>query len=289
MLIHDLQTAPLPFYVRGMRFDAITCGPEDGELVLFLHGFPEFADAWVDIIAAVSRAGFRAVAFDQRGYSPGARPLGVDSYRTSELIDDALAVADALGAQRFHLVSHDWGGIVAWKLAVAHRERLLSLTVLSTPHVDALLDARRTDPDQRRKSRYISLFRMPFHIAERLLLRKNAAALRRAYRGKLPSERLETYVRRLEVPGALTAGLNWYRAFDLHAITGPVQVPTLFIWGSEDQALGRRAAEATKDFVLSDYRFLPLQGASHWLLEEAADRVSEALVPHLRRWRCGSP
>lgn len=274
---------PFSITLRGLQFDAIGYGPEAGERVIFLHGFPEFADAWSCIMSPVAQAGFRAVAFDQRGYSPTARPLRTREYRTSELVADALAVADALGAERFHLVGHDWGGILAWKLAAAYPERLLSLTVLSTPHVDALLNARRLDPDQRRKSRYITLFRLPFNIAERLLLRRNARALRSVFRNKLPAGRLEDYVRRLRA-GALTAGLNWYRALNLREATGPIAVPTLFVWGSRDQALGRSAAEATAAYVRADYRFVPLDGLSHWLLDEEPDRVAAVLIPHLCRW-----
>jgi pimeloyl-ACP methyl ester carboxylesterase len=271
--------------VNGLRFDALACGPASGGLVLLLHGFPEFADSWADILVAVGAAGFRAVAVDQRGYSQGARPLAVEDYATDRLVADALGFADALGAQRFHLVGHDWGGVLAWKLAVEHGVRLRSLTVLATPHIDALYKAIRSDPDQRSKSRYIGMFRLPFRIAERLLLAQNARRLRAAYRRKLPPEQLERYVARFREPGVLTAALNWYRAMNVRKRLGKVRVPTLFIWGTKDQALGRAAAETTADHMDAPYVFLPLEGASHWLLEEVPERVIGPLIEHLRRWQ----
>lgn len=270
---------------NGLRFDALASGPAAGDLVLFLHGFPEFADSWADILVAVGAAGFRAMAVDQRGYSPGARPLAIEDYATDRLVADALAFADALGAQRFHLVGHDWGGALAWKLAVEHRVRLRSLTVLATPHIDALYKAIRSDPEQRSKSRYIAVFRLPFRIAERLLLAQGARRLRAAYRRKLPEAQLERYVTRFCEPGVLTAALNWYRAMNVRKRLGKVLVPTLFIWGTKDQALGRTAAEATAEHVDAPYVFFPLEGASHWLPEEVPERVIGPLVEHLNRWR----
>jgi pimeloyl-ACP methyl ester carboxylesterase len=271
--------------VNGLRFDALACGPADGDLVLLLHGFPEFADSWADVMPAVGAAGFRAVAVDQRGYSPGARPPAVEDYATDRLTADALGFADALGAQRFHLVGHDWGGILAWKLAVEHRVRLRSVAVLATPHVDALFKAIRSNTDQRRMSRYIGLFRLPFHIAERLLLAQGARRLRAAYRRKLPAEQMDRYVERFREPGVLTAALNWYRAMNMRKRLGKVHLPTLFIWGTRDQALGRAAAEATAEQVEGPYVFHPLEGASHWLLEEVPAKVVGPLLEHLNRWR----
>jgi pimeloyl-ACP methyl ester carboxylesterase len=271
--------------VNGMRFDALACGPAESQLVLFLHGFPEFADSWAEIMPAVAAAGFRAVAVDQRGYSPGARPSAVEDYATDRLVADALGFADALGAQQFHLVGHDWGGIIAWKLAVEHRVRLRSLAVLATPHIDALFHALRTDPEQRRKSRYIGLFRLPWHIAERVLLAQNARRLRAAYRNKLRAEQLQNYIARFSEPGVLTAALNWYRALNIKRRLGKVAVPTLFVWGARDQALGRNAAQATAAHVEGPYVFRPLEHASHWLPEEVPELVAGALLEHLSLWR----
>src|SRR5271170_2557271 len=118
--------------VGGLHFDGLSAGPKSGELILLLHGFPQFADSWTPVLNTMGSLGFHAVAVDQRGYSPGARPENVDEYKRSKLVGDVTDFADLLEAKQFHLVGHDWGGAVAWAFAAAHPERLKTLTVLST-------------------------------------------------------------------------------------------------------------------------------------------------------------
>lgn len=272
--------------VGGLRFNAIAAGPQGGTPAILLHGFPEFADAWLPILQTLGTRGFRAVAFDQRGYSPGARPAAIEDYATDTLVADVLSVADAIGATRFHLIGHDWGGAVAWRLAARHGERLLSLAVLSTPHNDALLDAKATDPDQHQRSAYIDFFRQPGQIAEHALLADGAKRLRNAYQGLLTDGQVQSYVERLGEPGALTAAINWYRAMDQDPL-GPIKVPTLYAWGSEDQALGHVAAMATANYVQADYTFAVLYGKSHWLLEQAPQQVASLLSNHLQQCQLG--
>jgi pimeloyl-ACP methyl ester carboxylesterase len=268
--------------VNGFRFDALAGGPASGPLVLLLHGFPEFADSWLPILRQLADAGFRAVAVDQRGYSPGARPGRVADYAIDRLVSDVLGFAEVLGRSSFHLVGHDWGGIVAWTLAARHPDRLETLCVLSVPHVDALLDAIAGDSDQRRRSWYVKLFKAPFHLAELLLKAWNFRGLRKAYDGKLPAPLVEANVSRLREPGALTAALNWYRALAVSLRIGPVAVPTMYVWGDCDQALGPVAAKATAAHVSGPYRFEILEGASHWLLEERANAVGDFILQHLQ-------
>ena len=117
--------------VGDLVFDARAEGPADGELVLLLHGFPQTSLSWRHQLGALAAAGYRAVAPDQRGYSPGARPADVAEYRIERLVGDVLGFADALGVERFHLVGHDWGGAVAWQVAGRHPERLRTVTSLS--------------------------------------------------------------------------------------------------------------------------------------------------------------
>ncbi len=266
---------------NGYAFDSLSAGSEGGELVLFLHGFPQFADAWLEIMQPVSKAGFHAVAVDQRGYSPGARPPAIADYAVDLLTSDALAFADACGAKRFHLVAHDWGGFLAWQIAAQHPDRLLTLTVLSTPHVDAFLQAMETDEEQKEKSNYIPFFRMPGGMVESYLLADNAQRLRSVYQGKLSAASVESNVRRLSEEGALTAALNWYRALDLSLRIGPIAVPTLYVWGDKDLALGEKAAMETAKYVTGPYHFERLNGASHWLQQEASDRIVPLLLAHL--------
>jgi pimeloyl-ACP methyl ester carboxylesterase len=142
-----------------LSFDALAAGPEGDKPILLLHGWPEFADCWRPIMQALAGSGYRAVAVDQRGYSPGARPLDVTDYAMDRLVADALGFADQLGWTTFHLVAHDWGGMVAWTLAGAHPDRLRSLSVLATPHPVALSTESATDEAQYHRLDYIRFFR----------------------------------------------------------------------------------------------------------------------------------
>ena len=267
--------------LNGLEFTYLAAGPEDGEPVILLHGFPQFADVWVSLLDSLGTQGFRALAPDQRGYSSKARPMDVGAYAVSELISDVLALADHLAWPKFHLVGHDWGGFLAWALAAKLPNRVQSLAILSTPHVDAFLEAIASDPDQKARSQYIQLFKMPGHVAEAMFLKDDGVRLREAYQGKVPEQQVSRNVQRLLDQGALTAALNWYRALDLDARIGAVSVPTLFIWGDEDMALGRAAVDATKQYVNGPYRLEVLSGHSHWLQDDAAETVSNLIVGHL--------
>ena len=269
--------------VNGLNFNTLSLGPENGELVLFLHGFPQFADSWLPILQPIAAAGYRAVAFDQRGYSPGARPPEITAYTLEYLTADVLAIASALGYERFHLVGHDWGAAVAWQIAADHPKRLLTLTTLSVPHTQAFLHAVKTNFDQMNRSKYILFFKLPGHLAEKFFLANDAAQLRRVYQGKLSPQAVEANVRRLSEPGALTAALNWYRALPLQHRTSPVGAPTLYLWGDNDIALGEAGALATTNYVTGPYRFERLHGLSHWLIEEAPERITTLLLEHLAR------
>jgi pimeloyl-ACP methyl ester carboxylesterase len=261
-------------------FDALAAGPEDGRPVLLLHGFPECAQQWEHQLAALGAAGFRGVAFDQRGYSPGVRPAAVDAYAPDELVGDVLRVAAALGWPRFDLVGHDWGSAVAWMVAAAHPDRLRSLTAVSTPHGAAFSAALRGDTDQQKRSEYFRLFRTPGE-AERELL--DGGRLRRFYDG-LPADQVERYVKRFAEPGALTAALNWYRAMRRPAKSGPITTPTLYVWSTGDAYIGETAARDVERHVNGPYRFEVLSGVSHWITEEAPERFSALLLDHLAGW-----
>lgn len=271
--------------VGGLVFDARAAGPADGELVLLLHGFPQTSLAWRQQLEALGDAGYRAVAPDQRGYSPGARPVDVGEYRAERLVGDVLGFADALGAPTFHLVGHDWGGAVAWQVAGRHPERLRTLTSVSTPHPAAF---RRSieGGEQRERSGYMLFFRTP--DAEPFFLDNDAAVLRSLYSASaLPEDAAAEYLRVLTEPGALTGALNWYRAADIGLVEGlgPITTPTLYVWSTNDPALGRDAAEATAGHVDGPYRFEVLDGVSHWIPEEAPDALNALLLEHLASHR----
>jgi len=260
-----------------LTFDLLRSRADDGPQVVALHGFPQGARAWSGVAERLAAQGVGLVAIDQRGYSPGARPVGVEHYRDGLLAGDVLMVADALGLERFHLAGHDWGSHVAWVTAAHHAERVRSLTAVSIPHPSAFTEAIRTDPDQAERSQYIRLFWQP-EVAERSLLDDDAAGLRDALDDVSPADK-DHYVSRLQEPGALTAALSWYRAMSSQSASTPqVTVPTTFVWSDGDRAVGRRAAELCSAHVTGDYRFVELRGVTHWIPERAPEQLAEAIL-----------
>jgi len=277
--------------VRGDRlaFSARTSGRRDGRAVVLLHGFPQTSYCWHHQLDALETAGHRGIALDQRGYTARARPANVADYRIELLVNDVLAVADALDLERFDLVGHDWGAMVAWVTAASRPERVRTLTAVSVPHPRAFAAALGADgDDQRQRSSYIEVFRAEGGVAERALLGEDGSGdgLRRMFDATgLPSDtdEVEQFVSAMLEPGAMTAALNWYRASDPGALAavGTVEVPTLFVWSTADVAIGRRAAEATADWVTGPYRFEVLEGVSHWIPETAPDALNRLLLDHL--------
>lgn len=261
--------------------DAVDTGPPDGRLVVLLHGFPQTSSSWRRVWPTLVDAGCRVVAPDQRGYSPGARPDGVEAYRGPHLVADVLAVLDHLQADRADLVGHDWGAAVAWQVAGRHPDRVRTLTTLSVPHPLAFVEALRTDDDQRRRSQYMRDFGRPGY--ERELLKDGAAGLRSLFDGA-PEVDVEHVVQRLGEPSVLRHCLDWYAAQSLEDATGlgPVTAPTLHIWSDRDRALGPAAARSTGRYVQGPYRFEVLPGVTHWVPEQAPDRVAALVLEQLR-------
>ncbi len=274
------QVEPIELEANGMHFSGIAAGPRDGQLCLLLHGWPQFADSWTIVAQILGSLGFRAVAVDQRGYSPTARPAEQDAYAMQYLVSDVLGFADALGAPSFHLIAHDWGAIVGWHVAQAHPGRVASFTSLAIPHPAALAEAIANDPDQQQRGAYVTFFRAPGNVAEKALLDKDALALRGVYEGKISPATVDEHVRRLSEPGAMTAVLNWYRANDFRVPLDPVSVPVLYIWGSRDRALGERAARNTAQFVTGPYRF-EVVDTTHWIVDEIPRETVALIQPIL--------
>ena len=272
-------------HARGLVFDVLATGDPAGEPVLLLHGFPQTAACWTELAEVLAGAGYRVLAPDQRGYSPGARPGALRDYRVPELVADVLALADRAGVVgRFHLVGHDWGGVVAWHLAARHPGRVATLTAVSTPHPRAFAAALRSSA-QPLRSAYVAFFRTP-RLPELVLGARGLAGLRILLAGGgLGPEWVEAYAGALADPGALAAALAWYRAAGPSTLQVPtVAVPTCHLWGSGDPALGWRATEATARWVTGPYRLHVLAGVGHWLPEQHAAELSGPLLAHLRRW-----
>jgi pimeloyl-ACP methyl ester carboxylesterase len=267
--------------VGEMVYDARVGGPEDGRAVLLLHGFPQTGRCWDAVAARLAADGCHCIAPDQRGYSPGARPAAVEDYAMRPIVADTVGMLDALGLDRVDVVGHDWGANVGWLLATWHPDRVRTLTAVSVPHPLAYGWAFRHDPEQQHKASYIALFRLPGKRAEEVLLADDARRLRRVMDGAdLDPKAIQEYVDQLSRPGALTAALNWYRAMsgrDADGL-GPVTVPTTYVWSTGDVALARAGAERCGEHVAADYRFVELDGISHWIPEQAPDALVDAIL-----------
>jgi pimeloyl-ACP methyl ester carboxylesterase len=272
---------------NGMTFRSRAAGLDNasGEAVILLHGFPETSIMWASLIAELSDEGYRCIAPDQRGYSPGARPDGIEAYTYDKLTSDVVALADAQGFQRFHLIGHDWGSVIGWAVMHLYPDRIQSWTAMSVPHVDAFRSAIADDPDQQQRSQYLGLFMLPGE-AEKILTANDFTGLRAVY-SSIPEDQAEEYLLVFSQPGALTAALNWYRAnsrlldqSDPAVTFGPVSHPTLLLWGNQDIAVGRASVERTAPYMRGPYRLVELN-AGHWLAQEEPERVHHEIHEHL--------
>lgn len=285
-------------YRRGqLTFDVSDSGPDDGPIIVLLHGFPQDRQAWQKVTLPLVDAGYRVLAPDQRGYSPGATPKSRTAYGLSQLAQDVIALIDAAGVETAHVVGHDWGGAVAWQLTQRHADRIASATTLSTPHPEALAWAMRHS-DQWRKSSYMALFQVPW-FAERGILRQ----LPEMYiKTGMSPEDAQKYADRFNTPQSLTGPLGWYRSMFAAQVRGAlpsrkragaghgagarkdrsITVPMTYVWGTRDFALGREAAEKSAEFVSGPYEFVEVKGAGHWLPEVNADEVVEAVLRRVR-------
>jgi pimeloyl-ACP methyl ester carboxylesterase len=275
----DDEHTPTAATVGGLTFDVEVSGPADGAPVVLLHGFPETSACWRPLTPLLTAAGLRVIAPSQRGYSPGARPVGVENYAIEHLAADALGIMDTLGLDSAHVVGHDLGGSVAWWLAARHRDRIETLTAVSTPHLAAFGWVIREDADQQERSSYFGAFRHSESVADRMLA-DDARGLRSAF-GDLDRAQVDEHVRALSEPGALTAALSWYGAMRDYRDLPAVRVPTTYVWSTGDAYLGRAAAERCGEFVDAPYRFVELDGVSHWIPEQAPDALAEAVLARI--------
>ena len=248
-----------------------------GPLVLLLHGFPECWVTWRNQMPALAAAGFRAVAPDLRGYGKSDKPPDLDAYRIEVLARDVARLVEALGAERAHVVGHDWGGAAAWFFAMWHPERLDRLGILNAPHPARLSQAR--TPSRSRNPRPEALLRAGDFFLFRRLFRYDPERT-----GAYTDDDIEQIVAAAREPGALTGMLAWYRAMvqrPTHTRWKPIERPVQVIWGEKDRYLLREVAEPEREWV-SDLRFAPIPEASHWVQADAPEKVNGLLIDFLR-------
>lgn len=272
---------------NGQRFYAAAAGPPEGPLVLLLHGFPEMSYAWRRQLGPLAAAGYRAVAVDQRGYGLSSKPGRVADYAADVLAQDIAGIAAALGRDGFSVVGHDWGGIVAWRLATEHAPLVRRAAILNAPHPSTLMQHVLYDPGQALKSAYIGLFQLPW-LPEAVLRAGDFELLQRALTqtsrpGVFSDEEIAVYREAWSQEGALTAMLNWYRAMSLAPSLADrrVAVPVRMIWGDRDTALNASLADDALALCERGEVF-HLPEATHWLHHEEPAQVNALLLEFLR-------
>jgi pimeloyl-ACP methyl ester carboxylesterase len=278
----------------GISLNVALAGPEDGEPIIFLHGFPESHRTWRHQLEALAGR-YRLVAPDQRGFGASDKPEGVENYETDKIVADVMALADALGLRDFTLVGHDWGGAAAWLAALTHPLRVKRLIIVNAPHPLIFTRTLIEDDAQRAASQYIRAFRSPLMEAG-----IEAMGLETFYEksfgshadlSKIPEEERKRYLDDWARPGALTAMLNWYRASKIEVpapgeaaelplwARGPfpkLSMPTLVVWGLKDKALLPVQLEGLHDLV-ADLRLVTSTTAGHFIPWEEPETVTSAI------------
>lgn len=269
----------------GLRMHCVMAGPEDGQPVILLHGFPEFWYSWRFQIVALARAGYRVIAPDQRGYNLSGK---AGPYDLATLTGDVAHLQDALGVSASHVMGHDWGGAVAWAFAVVFPRRVDRLVIMNAPHINAYMDALKRHPKQILKSWYVYVFQLP-HLPEWSIRRDDYAALDRMFSqvasGRMTPKDVQRYKDACAQPGALAAMLGWYRALMRSVVTNRIPVmhvaaPTCVIWGERDVALEKGCNETLRRYV-RDLRLHYLPDASHWVQMDEPDEVNRLMLDFL--------
>lgn len=270
----------------GVRLHVVRAG--SGPAVVLLHGFPEFWYSWRHQISPLAAAGFSVLAPDLRGFNRSDKPRGVGHYEMPRLVNDVAALAKASGQSRVHLVGHDWGGMVAWHAAAFRPDLVDRLTIVNAPH-PTVYGRRFWRSGQWLRSAYVPLFMIsgltaPLLSAWRYFLLRQMFVQGAGRHGVFTSDVLSTYATAASQPGALEAGLNYYRANARLGFAPPafprIEAPTLVVWGERDPALGTDLLNGL-DKVVRDLRIERLPGVGHWVQSEAPEQLTSLLLSHL--------
>ena len=262
----------------GLEFDVLDQGPPDGPIVLLLHGFPERAASWSAVMDQLNDAGFRTIAPDQRGYSPGARPKRRRDYRVGALVDDIVALIDEIGAP-VHVVGHDWGAMIAWVTAGRRPDLVSSLTAFSVPHPGSFMTALLTSR-QILHSWYFAFFQLPV-LPEKWMTRPGQRAENWYERSGMNADDLERTRTDIVDYGALPYAVTWYRGlpfFNPGIGRLRITVPTSMVWSDGDTFIGRSAIERAQQYVDARYTLTVLAGVTHWIPTQAPTEAAQAII-----------
>lgn len=275
--------------VNGLRLHVVTAGPDDGPLVVLLHGFPDFWYGWRKQIPALADAGYRVLVPDQRGYNLSEKPRGASQYKISTLTADVASLIHSEGRESAHIVGHDWGGGVAWDLAARHPALVDKLVIMNSPHPRVFARSWVTNPQQLASSWYVFVFLLPW-LPERALKYDGQENLARMLIGSSRPESvtptdIDNYHEAWAQPGALTAMLNWYRAMPLEGglpSQASIRAPTLVCWGDDDIAVRPELATESLNYCV-DVELERFPEAGHWVHWDESEGVTEALLAHLEK------
>jgi pimeloyl-ACP methyl ester carboxylesterase len=276
------------FETNGVRLHVVEAGPKEGKLAILLHGFPEFWYGWRKQIGPLAGAGLRVIAPDLRGYNLSDKPKEVLAYHLEEAAKDILGLIMSASPGKAAVVGHDWGGFVAWWLALRYPQFVERVAVLNIPHPAAVLPAVLRDPAQIRRSLYFLFFQLPW-LPEAMARHNDWALVEKGMQGSsrpgtFGEEDFEHYRRAWWRQGAFTAMLNWYRAYFRRPLRIPadprIHVPALILWGAQDVALGRVMADLSLK-LCDQGELVFFEEASHWVQHEEAEAVNERLIGFL--------
>ena len=270
--------------VNDLTFTCRVSGLENtGDAVILLHGFPETSRMYYNLIPVLVSEGFKVVAPDQRGYSPGARLPKISDYSIDKLSQDVIDIADAFQFEKFHLIGHDWGSAVGWVTVAFHSDRVISWTALSVPHLDAFFEAMNNNPEQQRKSQYIIFFKKA--IFPELYFKIFGYKYLKDIWRKSSQLEIEKYLAVFKQRGVLKASLNWYRANinDENKMIGDIDTPTLIIYGLKDMAIGEKSVDESVKYLKGYYKIEKLE-TGHWLIQESFEAISKSIINHLTNY-----
>ena len=273
-----IKTQRIESYQReGLSFDVIDSGPLDGQVFVLLHGFPETNKSWQETSEILNTQGYRTFAVNQRGYSLGAQPTSRRDYRGSALLEDVNALLDII-QQPVYLVGHDWGAVVAWDVAQRYPEKIKHLITISVPHKAAFMKAMLTS-NQLFKSYYMGLFQLP-KIPELLFEKTPQIGLALLKDSGMTEQQLKDFQQEIVNEKRLSTALNWYRGLPFSSnknLLKPITVPTLFIWGKHDSAIGPKGVEYNKNYVHAPYKEV-IMDATHWIPVQNAKELSQYIL-----------
>jgi epoxide hydrolase 4 len=273
-------------HLNGIKLHSYEQGVAGNNIIIFLHGFPEYGGAWQKQLNFMAQNGYYAIAPDQRGYNLSSKCKEVKAYLIDHLIADILALINKLTTNQVTLVGHDWGGAVAWELTIRFPDLLNRLVIMNMPHPAVMAQTLKSNPKQIRKSWYMGLFQFPV-LPELICRSRNYKLLEHSLtstsnKTTFSEEEIANYKNAWRQPGALTSMINWYRAAKYYSSKDIIiNIPTLIIWGKNDHFLNAGMAQSSIERCTNG-KLVMMNDATHWLHHEKPDQVNRLILDFIQ-------